>query len=86
MAFKLNKKDASRLNELHQKYEAAKQDLSELLDEIASEWEGEFSEKSEKWVEGEAGQAAQERIDMVRGWFDDMPAEGDPNIDGDALT
>lgn len=86
MAFKLTKKQRNELTKLVEKYEHAKSDLSDALDQLASDWESEFSDKSERWQESEVGQAAQEKIDMVRGWFDDMPAEGEPNIDADALT
>ena len=83
MAFKISKAHASQLDELVSAYEHARAALAEWLDELASEWEEEFNEKSEKWQEGEAGQAAQEHIDTVRSWFDELPEE--PSIDVEAL-
>lgn len=81
MAFKLSKKQADELNKLSIAFEEARSSLFSFLDETASEWEDEFSDKSERWQEGEAGQAAQEKIDLVRGWADEMPEEGTPSID-----
>ena len=85
MAIKLTKKQAANLDKLSEAFERAKMALSEALDEIASDWESEIADKSDKWQESEAGQAAQERVDLVRGWFDEMPGEGEPAIDTESL-
>lgn len=86
MAFKLTKAEAKELEQLSMDYEAARCALADRLDEIASEWETEWSEKSERWQEGEAGQLAQEKCEMVRSWHDEMPEEGTPIIDVDSLA
>lgn len=74
MATKLTAKEVKELDALSQAYELAKAALREKLDEIASNWESEWSEKSERWQEGEAGQAAQEKIDMLRAGMDELAA------------
>jgi hypothetical protein len=84
-AFKLTKAEATALKKLVEDYETAADALRNRLDEIASDWESEHGEKSERWQEGEAGQAAQEKIELVRGWFDEMPGEETPAIDPEAL-
>ena len=77
MAIKLTKKQAEELQQFAELFEQARAALAERLDKIASEWEAEFYDKSERWQEGEAGQAAREKIGMARSWFDKMPSEGD---------
>jgi hypothetical protein len=86
MAIKLTKAQAKDLDQLSQDFEAAKMALSEKLDEIANDWESEWSDKSERWQEGESGSAAQEKIDLVRSWMDELPAEGEPQIDTGSLS
>jgi hypothetical protein len=86
MAIKLTKAQAKDLDQLSQNFEAAKMALSEKLDEIANDWESEWSDKSERWQEGEGGSAAQEKIDLVRSWMDELPAEGEPQIDTGSLS
>jgi hypothetical protein len=73
MAFKLNKKEAARLQALADAYETAREELSQALEDLASEWESEFEEKSDRWKEGDAGREANERVEAVRGWCDEFP-------------
>ena len=72
MAFKITKKEAAYLQKLADAYEFARDELSRAFDDLASEWENDHSEKSERWQESEAGQTAQGRIDLVRGWEDEI--------------
>lgn len=85
MAIKLTKAQKTELDNLAADFESARMALSEKLDEIASDWESEWSEKSERWQEGEAGQAAQEKIDQLRAYIDELPPEGGPMIDTESL-
>lgn len=82
MAFKLKKTEAADLQKLVDAYEQARSELADRIDEIASDWETEFSDKSEKWQEGENGQLAQEKCELVRGWHDEFPSETDIDVDG----
>lgn len=85
MAIKLTKKQAAELQKAVDDFDTARTALADMLDSIASEWEEAISEKSERWLESEAGQTAQERAEMVRGWFDELPSEGEPAIDVESL-
>lgn len=86
MAIKLSKKEAADLNRLVTNYETAKTALKDALQNVLDKWVEEFDEKSEKWQESEVGQQAQERIDTLGSWNDEMPEEGEPSIDTDQLT
>ena len=86
MAFRLTKKEAADLDGLVQAFEEARTSLEERLNEIATEWEFAVDEKTDRWRDSETGQTAQERIDLVRMWCDEMPGEGEPQIDGSMLT
>ena len=81
MAFKLTKREALELRTLIDNYELARTALSERLDEIASEWEAELEEKSDRWKESDAGQSAQENVDTLRGWHDQFPDAFDGDVD-----
>jgi len=81
MAFKLKKQDAAELQKLIDAYESARSSLADALDEIASEWETDFADKSERWQEGDVGQEIQAKIEMVRGWFDEFPTETDIDVE-----
>jgi hypothetical protein len=86
MTFKLTKAQAKELDALAAAFEAAKIALYEKLDEIANDWESDFSDKSEKWQEGDAGSAVQERIDLIRSWADELPPEGEPAVDSGSIA
>lgn len=47
-------------------------DLANELDEVRSELEDHFDGRSEKWQEGEAGEAYHEGIDAVQQAYDDL--------------
>lgn len=75
MAFKLTKSQQNELTVLVEAYETARGELATFLDEIASNWEQELEERSEKWMESERGQEAQERTEKIRGWHEELPDE-----------
>lgn len=75
MAFKLTKKDAANLQKLVDAYESARSDLAQALEDIASGWEIDFEERSDKWKESEPGQSASAHIDLIRSWCDEFPDE-----------
>jgi len=91
MAFKLSKDQKSRLETHRMAYLDAVMDMNakasefaQFLDEIIEEKQGEFDEKSEKWQEGEKGEAAKEWIEAfeeVKGELEglDVPEEFDLN-------
>lgn len=86
MAIKLTKKQAADLNALAEAYQLAAGNLRDRLDETPLIGRVKWADKSERWQDGEAGQTAQERIDLVRGWCDEIPGEGDPAVDTDQLV
>jgi hypothetical protein len=72
---KLTKAQQHRLETLVEAYEMARGELSSFLADVQSDWQGDMDDKSEKWTEGEAGQEAQERLDTLTAWLDEMPGE-----------
>lgn len=83
MAIKLTKKQHKELSEAIGAYENACSELSQMLTDILDEWQSEFDEKSEKWQESDAGQAAREKLELVQSWIDEMP---NLEIDADQLV
>lgn len=75
MAFKLTKKEAAEMQKLVDAYDVARSELSQVLIDLADEWESECGDESEKWQESDAGEAARERIDTVTGWADEIPED-----------
>lgn len=86
-AFRLSKQQAAELDQLVARYEEAKADLSEFLTNLVADWDEAWNGRSEKWQEGDAGQAVRERIDAVQSLVDDeMPSEGEPVINIEELS
>lgn len=84
-AFKLTKKERADLSELASTLETARDNLQTFLADLHSDWQSTFDERSEKWQEGEAGQAASQWLEQMQEWIDklgDMETIGDP----DAIT
>lgn len=75
MSIKLNAKDRKEIEAALDAYNHARENLSQLLTDLVSEWESEHGKKSEKWQESEAGTAAQERIDAAQSALDELPEE-----------
>jgi hypothetical protein len=65
MAIKLTAAQRKEIERLEGVITAARDELQAMLEEIAETWQSEWDEKSERWQEGEAGEAAQERINAV---------------------
>lgn len=87
MAIKLGKDQRKELEGLIVAFESAHDKLFDFLDALANDWEGEIEDHSDKWREGEAGLAAQEKIDAVRSWMDEFSGEGgQPGFDLDLLS
>ena len=86
MAFKLNKKAIDGVRLLVDQVETARASLAERLAEIASEWDDEFGDKSERWQDGDNGQAVREKIDQVREWAEALEEPMEPEIDYDTFT
>lgn len=84
--FKLTQDQAGELDTLVGTFESAKSALAEWLEQLAADWEADWDDKSERWQESERGQEARERVDQLRSWFDELPGEGEPNIDVQSLT
>lgn len=85
MAFKLRKQDVAQLNKLATNFDGARTALIDWLDDLANEWESEFSNKSNKWQESDTGQQTKEQIDMIRKWIN-ATINNKPTIDPDALA
>lgn len=79
MAFKLRKVDAAALEALVNKYARATEELNEWLQNVLDEWQGAFDEKSDKWRDSDAGSAAQERIDLIQSWIDELEITVNPD-------
>ena len=75
MATKLKVSDRKEIEAALDAYNAARENLSQLLTDLVSEWDSEMADKSDKWREGEAGTAAQERIDAAQAALDELPEE-----------
>jgi len=72
---KLSKDEKVELQKLVDAYDNARSSLVDFLTEVQGEWEEEMEEKSDKWKEGEAGTQAQDRLDTLCAWIDELPAE-----------
>lgn len=70
---KLTKAESAELQKLVDALDAAQSALTEWLSERQAEWESAIEDRSEKWRESEAGQEAQERLDTLTGWLDEIP-------------
>jgi hypothetical protein len=73
---RLSVAEIQELKHLTQAYENARDALSEFLDDVVSRWEEEIETRSEKWRESEAGGEAQERLETITGWRDEIPEAG----------
>lgn len=73
MAFKITQKEAAEIQKLVAAYEKDCQDLREALIAILDEWESDWSDKSKSWQESDRGQSAQDRIDTLAAWIDEIP-------------
>jgi len=83
---RLSVAEIKKLEDLAQSLNNAREDLGEFLDDIVGRWEDEMAERSERWLESEAGGEAQERLQTVIEWreasqteigIDVMQLEGD---------
>jgi len=86
MEIKLTKQQAVDLVQLSQNFETAKLALQEFLVDLIDDWEQEIADKSDRWQASDAGQAAQERVALVQEWLNEIPVDGDPIVDVEALT
>lgn len=77
---KLTKAERSELGKLITDFGKSKDALSAFLTDLHARWEGKFEDKSEGWQDGDAGQAAQERIDAVQSWLDDLGEVEVPDV------
>lgn len=71
----------SNLGEIRDGYNAALEKAKEFVDGIAEEAQSEFDDKSEKWQEGERGDAVSSWIDELRNA--DLPEEIDLTVPED---
>ena len=92
MAFRLNKKQETEYNELRGILEARMADVQSAVeafntareafetfrDERASDFNDQIGEKSDKWQEGDAGQAAQE---FAQEWDEEICDEAEVEIE-----
>lgn len=70
MAFKIRKADYDELTKLHSAVAEAITAYRNKLDEVYQEFNGDYDDKSEKWQEGEKGEA-------VKSWLDEMSEQLD---------
>jgi hypothetical protein len=81
---KLTKAQKSEIDLLINDFDNARSALFDKLDEIAGEWDDEISERSEKWQQSEASDAARERTEQLRQWG--ATVQKSPDFDMDGLT
>lgn len=84
MAIKLTAKERKELDTMLAVYNSARETLMERCREIAETWQGEYDERSEKWQESDAAEAATDRIDTLNQAADDFE-NADVEIDLDSL-
>ncbi len=72
MAFKFKKTEAATLEELLAQFDGAKEQLHSFLEEHRDAWQEQYDEKSERWQEGEAAEAASERIEILNTAIDEL--------------
>jgi DNA anti-recombination protein RmuC len=77
---KLTKAERSQLETLIAALDKARDELASHMREIADEWQSTFDEKSERWQEGDAGQAAQQRIETLTEMADDLTDSELPDL------
>lgn len=78
---KLSKAQKVELQKLLDAFDTARSDLTQFLIDIQGEWETALEEKSERWHESEAADAAQARVDTVIGWLAELPEDGVFDVD-----
>ena len=81
---KLTKQQKTELTKLLADFDQARQALADRVEEINNEWSDAFEERSERWKEGDTAQEAQERIDALQAFWDELPETLD--LDLDALS
>jgi hypothetical protein len=71
---RLSAAEIQTLKDLTQAHEDAREDLGEFLDNVVARFQDEIEERSEKWRESESGREAQDRLETIGGWRDDLSA------------
>lgn len=64
----MKKSYIKRLSKIHDTLSAAADAVTEIKDDLESE----FEDKSEKWQESEAGEAARQDIDNLENWIGEI--------------
>lgn len=77
-AFKLTQAEAATLDSLIETYGLALKALTDQISKITEAWESAFHEKSNEWKASEAGQRAEERLDLLHAWLDCLSSAGPP--------
>lgn len=72
---RISKEDIQRLEDTRNAVNVAVSDWNSILDEIQSEAQSFYDDKSDRWRESDKGQAYQQWIDEFDGvrWDNDMP-------------
>jgi hypothetical protein len=65
----------SETNASIREYSAAVEEAKAFCKEVAEEWQGDFDDRSEKWQEGEAGEAVSQAISDWEGFDPDEVEE-----------
>jgi hypothetical protein len=81
---KLGRLEGAKLKEfleLVDEFERAKEALREFIDEEYTDADEAFENRSEKWKESDEGEAAQERVNAMQQFRDDMECIETPEYD-----
>lgn len=80
MTCKMTKAQQDTFSNLINNFNSARQDIENFLTELKDDWEDDLQNKSESYQESQAGQDAQERIDTLDGWMDEVANDFEPDI------
>lgn len=69
---KMTQADQKTLDNLVSKFNDARFDIVNFLEELKGEWESALEDKSDDFQESQPGQDAQSRISILEGWLDEV--------------
>jgi len=78
---KLTNAQRAEIQELADAYDRGRSLLIELLGQIQADWQAEIDEKSDKWRESDNGVKAQDRLDILTGWLEELPDDCNINTE-----
>lgn len=79
MTCKMTKTQQRDFENLIVKFNNARIDIENFLDNIKGDWESKLEDKPESYSESQAGQDASERLSILEGWLDEIANDFEPD-------